>query len=211
MFFYICRYSNYVMKTLLFIIATISILGFTSLGSTKKRQAKFNSSSIHQFKMNDINNEPFDFSDFKGRIILLVNVASKCGFTSQYTGLQNLYNRYESQGLIVIGVPSNDFGNQEPGTAEEIKSFCKMTYNVSFPILEKSVTNGNQAADLFQFLTDKTLHPKTGGRITWNFNKFLIDQDGHVVNRYSSFTKPESRNLTKDIESLLSQKGEKNE
>ena len=198
-------------KTILFIFFIISIFCLKTLAKSKKNQTRFNSSSIHQFKMNDINNHPFNFLDLKGKVILLVNVASKCGFTSQYTGLQQLNNKYESQGFIVIGVPSNDFGSQEPGTSEEIKSFCKMRYNVSFPILEKSVVNGKDAIDLFEFLTDKTLHPKTGGKITWNFNKFLINQDGHVVKRYSSFTKPESSKIKDDIESLLNYKGEKNE
>jgi len=198
-------------KTILFIIFIISIFCLKALAKSKKSQSKFKSSSIHQFIMNDINNHPFNFLDLKGKVVLLVNVASKCGFTSQYTGLQQLNNQYESQGFVVIGVPSNDFGNQEPGTAEDIKSFCKMNYNVSFPILEKSVVKGEDTIDLFQFLTDKTLHPKTGGRISWNFNKFLINQDGHVVQRYSSFTKPESSKIKDDIESLLNDKGERNE
>lgn len=199
------------MKTIIIIFFIISIFCLKALAESKKNTPTFKSRSIHQFSMNDINNAPFHFNDLKGKVILLVNVASKCGFTSQYAGLQNLNNHYESQGFVVIGVPSNDFGNQEPGTHEEIKSFCKLNYNVSFPILEKSVTKGGDASDLFQFLTDKTLHPKTGGGITWNFNKFLIDQEGHVVKRYSSFTKPESSKIKDDIEYLLNKKGEKNE
>lgn len=199
------------MKTILFIITIVSIFSLKSLATFKKNQGKFKSNSIHQFSIKDINGTPFNFLDLKGKVILLVNVASKCGFTSQYTGLQQLNNQYESQGFVVIGVPSNDFGNQEPGSPEDIKSFCKINYNVSFPILEKSVVKGKGAIDLFQFLTDKTLHPKTGGRVTWNFNKFLIDQDGHVVQRYSSFTKPNSSKIKHDIKYLFGKKGEKNE
>ena len=200
------------MKTILIAIGIIIVIGIKVIASVNKTELKFESNKIFQFKMNDINGESFDFASMEGKVVLLVNVASKCGFTSQYKGLQKLYNEQKNNGLVIIGVPSNDFGGQEPGTHDEIKSFCKMNFNVSFPILEKSIVIGKEAAPLYQFLTSKVVHPKTGGKITWNFNKFLINKDGHVVKRYSSFTRPGANQIKNDIASLMSiNKESKNE
>ena len=169
------------------------------------------SSKIYQFKINDINEKPFNFDQLKNKVVLIVNVASKCGFTNQYHGLENLYKKFKDKGFVVIGVPSNDFGGQEPGTAKDIETLCRTTYNVTFPILQKSIIKGKNIISLYDFLTNKKIHPKTGGKITWNFNKFLIDREGHVRFRYSSFTKPNSKKIEKDLISLLSSKGDKNE
>ena len=198
-------------KIIIFVTCMFILLGIKVVASSNKLNVDFLSNTIYQFKLNDINNQPFDFSELKNKVVLIVNVASRCGFTSQYSGLQMLHNQFEKEGLVVIGVPSNDFGNQEPGSSTEIKEFCKLNYNVSFPILEKSKLTGKNTIDLYQFLTDKKIHPKTGGRITWNFNKFLIDRNGHVVRRYSSFTKPESDKIKNDIIMLLNKKGDSNE
>ena len=200
------------MKMTLFILGLMLLIGVKLMADGNNIAPKFESNKVHQFKMKDINGESFDFANLEGKVVLLVNVASKCGFTSQYKGLQKLYNEQKDNGLIIIGVPSNDFGGQEPGTHDEIKSFCKMNFNVSFPMLEKSIVSGNSAIPLYQFLTSKVVHPKTGGKITWNFNKFLINQDGHVVKRYSSFTRPGANQIKNDIASLMSiNKESKNE
>ncbi len=198
------------MKTFGLIIAFLGIICIKLVASTNKNASVPTSNKIHQFKLNDINGHEFDFKNLKDHIILLVNVASHCGFTNQYHGLQALFNDYKDQGLMVVGIPSNDFGNQEPGNAEEIKSFCVNIYNTSFPILEKSIVKGKNSIPLYQFLSDKNIHPKTGGPITWNFNKFLIDGEGYVVKRYSSFTQPQSKKIIKDIKQLIQKQKEKN-
>ena len=196
------------MKKFLYMVGiTLALFSYMTPASTMD-QLHFSSKKIHQFKLNDLNGKVFDFEKLKGKVILLVNVASKCGFTGQYTGLQRLYNDHKNDGLIVIGVPSNDFGGQEPGSSKQIKDFCFVNFNVSFPLLEKSSVKGNTAIPLYKFLTNKKIHPKTGGEISWNFNKFLIDQDGYVVSRYSSFTKPESNRIRDDINKLFTKKEE---
>ena len=197
------------MKTFYYSLGIILVLFINMVGASEKNILRFNSKNIHQFKLNDLNGKIFDFKNLKGKVVLIVNVASKCGFTGQYNGLQRLYNDFKDQGFIVIGVPSNDFGGQEPGSSTEIKDFCYLNFNVSFPLLEKSTIKGKNAIPLYQFLTDKKLHPKTGGAISWNFNKFLIDQNGQVVNRYSSFTKPGSTQIKNDINDLISKNEEK--
>ncbi len=191
------------MKTLYCSFLFVFLLISNVMSSSKINVLENISSSIHQFKLNDLKGNQFDFEMLKGKVVLLVNVASKCGFTGQYTGLQKLYNDYKNKGFVVVGVPSNDFGSQEPGSAKEINDFCAVNFNISFPLLEKSKVKGAQAIPLYQFLTNKQIHPKTGGAISWNFNKFLIDQNGVVVSRYSSFTKPGSSRIKNDINNLI--------
>ena len=157
---------------------------------------------VYQFNLNDLSGEPFQFKQLEGKVVLIVNVASKCGFTNQYEELQKIYSKYKDQGLVVLGIPSNDFGNQEPGSSKDIQSFCSMNYNV-ISILEKSVVKGKNAIPLYKFLTSKKYHPSTGGAVSWNFNKFLVDKNGHVVKRFSSFTKPESKKVVTAIEQYL--------
>ena len=139
-----------------------------------------------------------DLCQYKGKVVLVVNTASYCGFTSQYEGLESIYSKYASKGLVVIGFPSNDFGQQEPGTNKEIADFCKNTYDVKFPMMAKSVVSGSNANPMFKLLIDKT---KTTPK--WNFYKYLIDRDGNVVNAYSSMVKPDSKTITAEIEKLL--------
>ncbi len=135
---------------------------------------------------------------FKGKVLLVVNTASKCGFTGQYEGLEALYTQYRDQGLEVLGFPSNDFGNQEPGTEEQIKDFCRLTYSVQFPMFEKTSVKKGSADPFYQFLAQQTgVYPK------WNFYKYLIDRDGKVVDVYSSMTSPSSKKLVQTIEQLL--------
>ena len=140
-------------------------------------------------------------SVLEDKAILFVNVASKCGYTSQYEGLQALYEKYKDRGFVVVGVPCNQFGGQEPGSSEEIQTFCKANYGVTFPLLEKQDVNGKRRSDLYKELVSSE---KGGGKsIRWNFEKFLVDQNGNVVGRYGSGTKPNSKELQADIETIL--------
>jgi glutathione peroxidase len=136
-------------------------------------------------------------------VILLVNVASKCGLTPQYKQLEALHEKYGSDGLVILGVPSNDFGRQEPGTPEQIRSFCDKNYGVKFDLLEKVPVNGEEAAPLYKFLTSKETNPKFAGPIRWNFTKFLISRDGQVVARFEPPVKPDSPPVVKAIEKEL--------
>ena len=142
-----------------------------------------------------------DLSDHKGEVMLIVNVASKCGFTPQYEGLEGLQRKYRERGFSVLGFPCNQFGEQEPGDAEEIANFCKLTYDVSFPVYGKIDVNGDNAAPLYKHLKDEAPGLLGSKGIKWNFTKFLVDRSGKVVKRYAPQTKPED--LTRDIEALL--------
>lgn len=140
---------------------------------------------------------------YKGKVVLLVNVASKCGYTPQYTGLQSLYAKYKDKGLVIIGVPANNFGAQEPGTNEEIATFCSRTYNVTFPMMSKVSVKGADTTPLYQYLTDKTANPTVGGDVKWNFTKFLVSKDGKPVQRFEPGVKPDSPELAEAIEKAL--------
>jgi glutathione peroxidase len=140
-------------------------------------------------------------TEMEGKTILFVNVASKCGFTSQYDGLQKLYERYKEKNFVIVGVPCNQFGGQEPGTAEEIQTFCKMNYGVNFPILEKQDVNGANRSELYKNLIDSEVGG--GNKVKWNFEKFLVDKDGTVVGRYSSRVGPDSAELDTAIQAAI--------
>ncbi|MEY3704145.1 MAG: hypothetical protein RLZZ561_1765 [Pseudomonadota bacterium] len=157
--------------------------------------------SVHDFSVKKPDGSDQKLADFKGGPILIVNTASKCGFTPQYQGLEALQRTYGPRGLTVIGFPCNQFGAQEPGDAEEIQNFCSLTYDVTFPLMAKIEVNGDKADPLYDYL--KAEKPGVLGTkgIKWNFTKFLIDKDGKVVARYAPTDKPES--LAKDIEKLL--------
>ena len=144
---------------------------------------------------------PQNLCQYQGKVILVVNTASFCGFTSQYEGLEKVYAKYKDQGFVVLGFPSNDFGQQEPGSNKEIADFCKNTYDVKFPMFAKSSVSGNNPNPLF-----KMLIAKTGTTPKWNFYKYLIDRNGNVVDSYGSMTKPTSSSITGEIEKLLGEK-----
>src|SRR5207253_2247786 len=152
-----------------------------------------------QYTLKDIDGKDYDLSKLKGKVVLIVNVASQCGYTKQYEGLQELYAKHEKDGLVVIGVPSNEFGKQEPGSDEEIKKFCTTKYKVTFPMMSKVVVNGKDQVPLYKFLTAKDTNPSFSGDIKWNFEKFLIGRDGQVVGRFKSAVAPNSDELTKAI------------
>jgi glutathione peroxidase len=160
-------------------------------------------SSVYDFTLPSIDGAPSPLAAYKGKVLLLVNVASKCGYTPQYKGLEALYEKYKDQGLVVLGFPANNFMSQEPGTNEEIKSFCTRTYHVSFPMYSKISVKGDDKAPLYQYLTDKSANPATGGEIGWNFTKFLVDKNGKVIARFDSKVTPESSELTSAVEQAL--------
>jgi glutathione peroxidase len=159
-----------------------------------------------QFKMKDIDGKEADLSTYKGKVVLIVNVASKCGYTPQYKGLQALYEQYKDAGLVIIGVPANEFGKQEPGSDEEIKKFCSSKYSVTFPMMSKVVVKGDGIAPLYKYLTDKETNPTHGGPVGWNFEKFLINRKGEVVNRFKSAVKPDDDKLVAAIKAELDAK-----
>jgi glutathione peroxidase len=143
---------------------------------------------------------------YEGKVVMLVNVASKCGFTKQYEQLEALHEKYGEQGLVIIGVPCNQFGGQEPGTAEQIQAFCQANYGVKFDMLAKVDVNGENACELYKFLTSKEKNPKFAGNIKWNFEKFLFDRQGQVIARYASRVVPDAREVTQVIEAELAKK-----
>jgi glutathione peroxidase len=160
------------------------------------------SANVSGFTVNDINLKEVKLSDYNGKVLLIVNVASKCGFTSQYEGLQNIYEMYKDQGFEVLGFPCNDFGGQEPGTNEEIKNFCSLNYEVTFPMFDKVHVKGDNKAPLFDLLTNNSVTGKSP--IKWNFEKFIVDKEGNIIDRFRSITKPHSKKITSLIEQELS-------
>ena len=156
---------------------------------------------VHAFSANGIDGKPIALESFKGKVLLIVNTASRCGFTPQYQGLESLYQSYKDQGFAVLGFPCNQFGQQEPEENQAIAAFCELNYGVSFPLFAKIDVNGKQAHPLFQYL--KTLAPGVLGTtaIKWNFTKFLVGTDGKVIKRYSPITTPAS--IRNDIDSIL--------
>jgi len=156
--------------------------------------------SVHDHKVKNIDGKEESMSAYKGKTLLIVNVASQCGYTKQYDGLEKLYSKYKGKGLVVMGFPSNDFGSQEPGTDQEIKKFCQTKFNVDFPMFAKGPVKGPQKQPIFNTLTEKA---PQAGEIKWNFEKFLVAPDGKVVGRYDSKVTPEDPALVQSIEAHL--------
>jgi glutathione peroxidase len=159
-----------------------------------------------QFTVKDIDGKDVNLADYKGKVVLIVNVASKCGFTSQYKGLEALYEKYKDQGFVILGFPANNFGGQEPGSEEQIKQFCSAKYNVSFPLMGKVSVKGDDITPLYKHLTEGQTNGEFAGDIEWNFNKFLVDRNGAVIARFPSPTKPEDAKVTSAIEKALAAK-----
>lgn len=159
------------------------------------------SKNFFDFTVKDASSQPYDLSQHKGKTVLVVNVASKCGFTPQYAGLENLHKKYKDQGLVILGFPCNQFGSQEPGTDSEIQDFCQLNYGVSFPVLGKIDVNGDQTDPLFKMLKEEAPGLLGSKAIKWNFTKFLIDRSGKPVDRFASATDPEK--ISADIEKAL--------
>ena len=159
--------------------------------------------SVYGFTVNDIDGNPVSLEKYKGQVLLIVNTASRCGFTPQYEGLQALYSKYKDRGFVVLGFPANNFKGQEPGTDQEIKAFCVTKYNVNFPMFSKISVKGEDQHPLYQYLTAQSTDPQFNGEITWNFNKFLIDRNGRIVARFDSRDKPEDEKTIQAVEKAL--------
>ena len=172
-----------------FIVGVLFLL-FTSLQAN----------SIYDFKVNDIRGNEISLSKYKGSPLLIVNVASKCGYTYQYENLEKVYQKYKAKGLKIIGFPANNFGSQEPGSNEEIAKFCKLKYDVSFDMMSKISVKGSDKHPLYKYLTETT---SKKGEVGWNFEKFLIDKNGKIVDRFESSVEPDNEKLTKQLESLF--------
>ena len=155
------------------------------------------------FTMNSIDGKPVDLSKYQGRVVLMVNVASQCGFTPQYEGLEGLHKKYAAKGLSILGFPANEFGAQEPGTNSEIAQFCKSNYGVEFDMFSKIVVKGAGQAPLYKYLTSQ---PKFSGDVAWNFEKFLVGKNGEVLARFKSEVEPDSKQMVAAIESALAAK-----
>ena len=159
--------------------------------------------NVFDFTLNSIEGQPTPLASYKGKVVLLVNVASRCGFTPQYAALEATYEKYKDRGLVIVGIPANNFGAQEPGSNEEIKKFCSAKYNVKFPMMAKISVKGEDQAPLYQFLTDKSANPRTGGDIQWNFTKFLVGPDGQILARFEPDVTPDAPQVTAAIEKAL--------
>jgi len=159
-------------------------------------------SGVYAFTLNSIEGKPAPLADYKGKVVLLVNVASQCGYTPQYTALEAIYEKYKDQGFVILGFPANNFGAQEPGTNEEIKTFCTRKYSVTFPMYAKISVKGADQAPLYAYLTKDT-GAGIAGEIKWNFTKFLVDRDGKVVQRFEPAVTPDSKEMTAAIEKEL--------
>jgi glutathione peroxidase len=162
----------------------------------------FAGSGVYNFTLNSIDGKPAPLADYQGKVVLLVNVASQCGYTPQYSALEAIYEKYKDQGFIILGFPANNFGAQEPGTNEEIKTFCTRKYSVTFPMYSKISVKGADQAPLYAYLTKET---GTGiaGDIKWNFTKFLVDRQGKVIQRFEPAVTPDSKEVTAAIEKQL--------
>jgi glutathione peroxidase len=158
------------------------------------------SASIYQFKVKDINGKTFDFATLKGKKIMVVNTASKCGLTPQYEELEALYTKYKSKNFVIVGFPANDFMSQEPGSDQEIAQFCKLNYGVSFPMMSKISVKGKEMHPVYQFLTQKAKNGKEDSKVEWNFQKYLIDENGHLAKVISPRVLPNDPSIIAWIE-----------
>ncbi len=162
----------------------------------------FAGSGVYSFTLNSIEGKPAPLADYKGKVVLLVNVASQCGYTPQYSALEAIYEKYKGQGFVILGFPANNFGAQEPGTNEEIKTFCTRKYSVTVPMDSKISVKGDDQAPLYAYLTKETV-AGIAGEIKWNFTQFLVDRDGKVVERLESAVTPDSKEVSAAIEKQL--------
>lgn len=159
--------------------------------------------SVYDYELNTIDYDRVRLRDFNGKVLLIVNVASHCGYTPQYAGLEQLYLAHKDQGFVIIGIPSDDFGEGEPGSDPEIKQFCRRKYDVTFPMMSKVFIRANPRLPLYSYLTDEVQNPKTGGEIRWNFTKFLVGRNGRILGRFEPNVPPEDASLVKAIENAL--------
>lgn len=193
---------KFIYLTALAVLLTFGCANNNSAQTNSDMTAKtMKDSTIYDFTMTDINGKQVSLSDYKDKIVLIVNTASKCGNTPQYEGLQKIYDQYKDQGFVVLGFPANNFMGQEPGTDKEIKEFCTLKYNVTFPMFSKISVKGDDQNAFYKYLTNPKA--KFPGDITWNFEKFLTDRNGNVIARFSPKTKPEDPQVIDAIERAL--------
>ena len=178
----------------------VALFSLNKIQHANNESLKIKKMSIHEFKVENINGEEFDFSSLKGKKIMVVNTASKCGLTPQYEKLEVLYQKYKNENFIIIGFPSNDFMGQEPGSNEEIIAFCKKNYGVSFPMMSKVKVKGNDKCDLYSFLTSKSQNGLEDNKVQWNFQKYLLDENGFWVKVLSPRTSPDDPQISSWIE-----------
>lgn len=186
--------------------SAMSLMAFMMMAGTTGVQAQnqpAKPAGVHSFTMKNIDGKEVPLSGYKGKVLLLVNVASKCGFTSQYSGLEELYRKYKDKGFVVLGFPANNFLGQEPGTDEEIKEFCSTKYDVTFDMFSKISVKGDDQHPLYRYLTAEETNPAFAGNVKWNFTKFLVNRDGAVIGRFDSRVKPMSEEIVKAVETAL--------
>ncbi len=184
-------------------IILASMLIFTSLsgfGQKKDEKKEQNPKSLYGYQVKDINGLDFNFESLRGKKIMIVNTASKCGFTKQFAALQEVYEKYKDQNFVIIGFPSNDFMNQDPGTDKEIMEFCSVNYGVTFPMMSKIKVTGKDKAPIYEFLTDEKLNGVMSSSVGWNFQKYLIDENGFLVKVINTKTEPDDPEIINWIE-----------
>ena len=191
------------LKSICFLLGLL-VVSQAVVGAAEKEKA--DKVNAYTFKMNSLDGKEVDLKKYEGKVVLAVNVASRCGFTSQYEQLQQLHEKFGKKGLCVLGFPCNQFGTQEPGSSKEIAQFCNTEYGVTFDMFEKVDVNDENACELYQYLTSQEVKPKGKGKVRWNFEKFLIGKDGKVIARFGSSTAPDSKELIKLIEEQLASK-----
>ncbi|WP_298865868.1 glutathione peroxidase [uncultured Gimesia sp.] len=188
------------LKTITVLAGMLAIsLSSTFAGENSKKSV----SPVLNHKMKSLDGKDVELSKYKNKVLLIVNTASKCGATPQYKDLQALHEKYKGQGLVVLGFPCNQFGSQEPGTSLQISEFCTKNYGVTFDLFSKTDVNGDNASDLYKYLTSKKANPKTAGPVKWNFEKFLINRNGEIAARFSTRINPQSAEVTKAVEAEL--------
>jgi glutathione peroxidase len=185
----------------LFFVKTMRANADTKAGASNV--GKGMATSVYDFTLKNSKGKDVKLEEFRGQVVMLVNVASKCGYTPQYEGLQKIYERYKGQGFTILGFPANNFGAQEPGTNEEIQEFCRLNYGVTFPVFSKISVKGDDKHPLYKYLTERETNPDFAGEIKWNFNKFLVGRDGRILARFDSADKPEDAKVTQAIEQAL--------
>lgn len=185
----------------IFSLAGLSAVAMASAPAESTDHATDEPTQLLSFTMDRLDGAAENLADYRGKVVLIVNTASKCGFTPQYEGLQKLYEKYKNQGFVVLGFPANNFRNQEPGSNTDISEFCTLNYGVTFPMFSKISVKGDDMHPLYQKLTAAAA--PIGGDVKWNFQKYLLDRDGHVVSKFMSPTKPMSKKITSKIDDLL--------
>ncbi|HMQ03476.1 MAG TPA: glutathione peroxidase [Pyrinomonadaceae bacterium] len=185
------------------VIAAMGAAYWTGLAFNPSPSEPPKEKSMYEFTLKDIDGKDIKLEKYRGNVVMLVNTASRCGLTSQYEGLQAIYDQYKDRGFVVLGFPANNFLGQEPGTDQEIKDFCTLNYKVTFPMFSKISVRGSDQHPFYTFLTNERSNPGFSGEITWNFEKFLVDREGKMIARFSPRTEPKAAEVTEAIEKAL--------